>query len=59
MRNGLLKVLLGECWYKDCCISEHQDSLRCGRPEIEDGDEKMKMLIKSEEVQRVIGEGII
>lgn len=51
--------LMGECWYKDCCISEHQDSLRCGRPEIEDGDEKMKMLIKSEEVQRVIGEGII
>lgn len=51
--------LMGECWYKDCCISEHQDSLRCGRPEIEDGDEKMKMLIKSEEVQRVIREGII
>ena len=51
--------LMGECWYKDCCISEHQDSLRCGRPEIEDGDEKMKMLIKSEEVQRVIGECII
>ena len=51
--------LMGECWYKDCCLSEHQDSLRCGRPEIEDGDEKMKMLIKSEEVQRVIGEGII
>lgn len=51
--------LMGECWYKDCCISEHQDSLRCGRPEIEDGDEKMKMLIKSEEVQRMIGEGII
>ena len=51
--------LMGECWYKDCCISEHQDSLRCGRPEIEVGDEKIKMLIKSEEVQRVIGEGII
>ena len=51
--------LMGECWYKDCCISEHQDSLRCGRPEIEDGDEKMKLLIKSEEVQRVIREGII
>ena len=51
--------LMGECWDEDCCISEHQDSLRCGRPEIEDGDEKMKMLIKSEEVQRVIGEGII
>jgi hypothetical protein len=46
--------LMGECWYKDCCISEHQDSLRCGRPEIEDGDEKMKMLIQSEEVKNIL-----
>lgn len=22
--------LMGECWYKDCCVSEHPDSLRCG-----------------------------
>lgn len=51
--------LMGECWYKDCCVSEHTDSLRCGKPEIDDGSEKMRMLIKSEEVQRVIGEGII
>lgn len=48
-----------KCWYKDCCVSEHTDSLRCGKPEIDDGSEKMRMLIKSEEVQRVIGEGII
>ena len=46
--------LMGECWYKDCCISEHPDSLRCGKPEAEEGNEKMRMLIKSEEVQRVI-----
>ena len=46
--------LLGECWYKDCCVSEHPDSLRCGKPEIEDGDEKMRMLIQSEKVQNVI-----
>ena len=51
--------LMGECWYKDCCISEHPDNLRCGNPEIEDGSEKMRMLIQSEEVQRVIGEVII
>ena len=50
---------MGECWYKDCCVSEHQDSLRCGKPEVEDGSEKMRMLIQSEEVQRVIGEVII
>lgn len=51
--------LMGECWYKDCCVSEHQDSLRCGKPETESGDEKMRMLIQSEEVQRVIGEVIL
>ena len=52
-------TLMGECWYKDCCVSEHLDSLRCGKPEIENGNEKMRMLIQSEEVQRVIGEVII
>lgn len=52
-------TLMGECWYKDCCVSEHPDSLRCGKPEVEGGSEKMRMLIQSEEVQRVIGEVII
>ncbi len=51
--------LMGECWYKDCCISEHLGSLRCGKPEIEDGSGKMRMLIQSEEVQKVIGEVIL
>ena len=51
--------LMGECWYKDCCVSEHLDSLRCGKPEVEGGSEKMRMLIQSEEVQRVIGEVIL
>ena len=51
--------LMGECWYKDCCVSEHLDSLRCGKPEVEGGNEKMRLLIQSEEVQRVIGEVII
>lgn len=23
-------LLMGECWYKNCCVSEHQNSLRCG-----------------------------
>lgn len=48
-------MLMGECWYKDCCVSEHPDSRRCGKPEVEAGDEKMRVLIQSEEVQRVIG----
>ena len=46
--------LMGECWYKDCCVSEHPDSLRCGKPEVEGGSEKMRMLIQSEEVQRIL-----
>lgn len=37
--------LMGECWYKDCCVSEYPDNLRCGKPEIEYGNEKMRMLI--------------
>lgn len=43
--------LMGECWYKDCCVSEHPDSRRCGKPEIEDGSEKMKLLIRTREIQ--------
>lgn len=46
--------LMGECWYKDCCVSEHPDSLRCGKPEVEGGSEKMRMLIQSEEVKKVL-----
>ena len=46
--------LMGECWYKDCCVSEHMDSLRCGKPEIEGGDEKMRMLIQSETVRKLL-----
>ena len=46
--------LMGECWYKDCCVSEHADSLRCGKPEVEGGSEKMRMLIQSETVSGLI-----
>ncbi len=46
--------LMGECWYKDCCVSEHPDSLRCGKPEIEDGNEKMRILIQSETVRNLL-----
>lgn len=47
-------ALMGECWYKDCCMSEHTDNLGCGKPEVVDGNEKMRMLIRSEEVQRLM-----
>lgn len=47
-------TLMGESWYKDCCVSEHMDNLRCGKPEVESGDEKMRMLIQSEKVRDLI-----
>ena len=47
-------LLMGDCWYKDCCVSEHQDSLRCGKPEVEGGSEKIRMLIQSETVRKVL-----
>ena len=46
--------LMGECWYRDCCVSEYPESLRCGEPEVEAGNEKMKHLIQSEKVQKVL-----
>ena len=47
-------LLMGECWCKDCCVSEHLDSLRCGKPEVEGGSEKMRMLMQSETVRKVL-----
>ena len=47
-------TFMGDCWYKDCCVSEYPDNLRCGKPEVEGGNEKMRLLIQSEEVQKVI-----
>lgn len=47
-------TLMGECWYKDCCVSEYPDSIRCGKPEVKDGNEKMWMLIQSEAVRKVM-----
>lgn len=46
--------LMGKCWYMDCCVSEYSDSPKCGRPKIEDGNGKIKRLIQSEEVQKVL-----
>lgn len=46
--------LMGECWYKECCVSEHPDSLRCGKPEVEGGSEKMRVLIQSEEIKKIL-----
>ena len=46
--------LMGKCWYKDCCISDHPGNLRCGKPGAEDGSEKMRILIHSAAVRKVL-----
>ena len=46
--------LMGECWYRDCCVSEHLGKPRCGRPEVKGGSEKMRMLLQSEEIGKII-----
>lgn len=46
--------LMGECWYKDCCVSEHPDNLRCGKPEEEAGSGKMRVLIQSGEIKKIL-----
>ena len=52
-------ALMGECWYKDCCVSEHLDNLRCGKPEVEGGAEKMRILIWSEKVHKIMSTIIV
>lgn len=47
-------LLMGECWYKNCCVSEYQNSLRCGKPEIKDGSEKMRVLMQSKEIEKIL-----
>lgn len=52
-------ALMGECWYKDCCVSDYPDDPRCGKPEVENGSEKMRMLIQSEVMCKIISTIII
>lgn len=43
-----------ECWYRDCCVSDHKDHLRCGEPEVKTGDKKVMTLIMSDAVQHIL-----
>ena len=55
MKSGLLKGLLWvNAGIRIAVCRSIQIVLECGKPEIEDGDEKMRMLIQSEKVQNVI-----
>ncbi len=45
---------MGECWYRNCCISDHPNNLKCGEPEVKNGNKKMKLLIESKEIQKIL-----
>lgn len=44
---------MGECWYKDYCVSPHADKPKCGIPEIKNGCEKMRFLFKTGEIRKL------
>lgn len=52
-------MFMGDCWYKDCCVSEYPEHIRCGKPEIEDGNGKMQRLIQSEAVLSMLEKIIV
>ena len=43
----------------ECCISEHKDRIRCGKPNVKSGSMKMCMLIQSAEVQKVLRDIVV
>lgn len=45
---------MGECWYKDCCISDYPNSTRCGKPELRIGEERMRCLLESGEIKKLV-----
>lgn len=47
-------VSMGECWYKDCCVSDYPNSIRCGKPEIRIGEERMRYLLESKEIKKLV-----
>lgn len=47
-------AFMGECWYKNCCVSEHPNSLRCGEPEERDGNRKIRTLLQSAIIQKTL-----
>ena len=44
--------LMGECWYKDCCILENGDRKHCHIDE-KTGEEKMRVLLTDDEMRRI------
>lgn len=45
---------MGRCWYCDCCIREDVPKVFCSVPDEISGREKILMLLKDDETQRIV-----
>ena len=45
---------MGECWFKDCCVSDYPGSVRCGNPSEKLGNEKMLALFHSKALEPIL-----
>lgn len=45
-------TLMGECWHRDCCVSDYKDHKRCGKSEF--GNQKVTALILPEVVHQIL-----
>lgn len=51
--------LMGECWYRDCCVLEGADKKMCNISRGMSGDAKIRELLRDRETQRIILDGNI
>ena len=49
--------LMGECWYRDCCVAKDTDKKKCKVGESVSGHSKVKKLLGDKETQRIMLEG--
>ena len=46
---------MGECWYRDCCIAENPEKVRCNLGGEMSGDEKILEFLTDLATERVLG----
>ncbi len=47
-------TLLGECWYRDCCVLGYAEKKRCNTGKLLSGDAKIRRLLEDKETQRIL-----
>jgi len=48
-------ALMGDCWYKDCCVLKQSSRSHCGVNSLS-GVEKIRTLLMDRETQRIVGD---